>query len=162
MENKKYFYGQAISDYGVQHNRVDYRALAKSFDAVLCNDITKLFYRTIDGEYIEPELICGGIDNTEEIEALQERIEELEEETEQEQIEELAERIEELQREQDEPHEIMQYYIISDSGAEILKYHTNEILYYLPILDIYIWGVTHWGTSWDYVLTDIKINDSED
>ena len=22
---------------------------------------------------------------------------------------------------------------------------------------MYVWGVTHWGTSWDYVLTDIEI-----
>ena len=25
--------------------------------------------------------------------------------------------------------------------------------------DLYIWGVTHWGTSWDYVLTDIRYNE---
>jgi hypothetical protein len=27
---------------------------------------------------------------------------------------------------------------------------------------MYIWGVTHYGTSWDYVLTDIKIELDED
>lgn len=174
--NKKYFYGNEISEYGIEHNRVDYRALAKSFDAVLCNDITKLFYSDINGEYNEVEQINGFIDNSEIIEELEEKIDSLQEklneldtlidydeilyhniETE---IEELEEKIEELEQEQDEQPEIYQYYIISDSGKDILKYHTNEIIFYLESLDIYIWGVTHWGTSWDYVLTEIKIDES--
>ncbi len=172
-ENKKYFYGQEISSYGVEHNRVDYRALAKSFDAVLCNDITKLFYSGINGEYTEPEQVNGIIDNSEQIEELKEQIEILEnsyseagnlpeDEKIEEQIEELQEQIEELEREQEEPGEIMQYYIISNSGANILKDFTDEIVYYIDALDMYIWGVTHWGTGWDYVLTDIKINEKED
>ena len=74
MENKKYFYGNEISGYGVQHNRVDYAALAKAFDAVLCNNITKLFYSTVNGEYNEVEQVHGFIDNSEEIEELQNRI----------------------------------------------------------------------------------------
>ena len=69
--NKKYFYGNEISEYGIEHNRVDYRALAKSFDAVLCNDITKLFYSDINGEYNEVEQINGFIDNSEIIEELE-------------------------------------------------------------------------------------------
>lgn len=24
-------------------------------------------------------------------------------------------------------------------------------------MDIYLWGITHFGTSWDYVLTDIEL-----
>ena len=24
-------------------------------------------------------------------------------------------------------------------------------------LDMYLWGITHFGTSWDYVLTDVKL-----
>lgn len=125
MENKKYFYGNEISEYGMQHNRVDYRTLAKCFDAVLCNDVTKLFYSTINGDYNEAELENGSDYNEEE----------------------------------DYYEDIYQYYIISSYGAEILERYTNEIVYYLPALDIYVWGVTHFGTSWDYVLTDIKIDE---
>jgi hypothetical protein len=124
---KKYFYGQEISEYGVQHNRVDFRALAKSFNTVLCNDITKLFYNTIGGEYVEPEIVNGS--DYDEI--------------------------------NDNYIEIFQYYIISDDGAELLKRHTDEIVYYLPALDIFVWGVTHFGTGWGYVLTDIKIEDDK-
>lgn len=54
-------------------------------------------------------------------------------------------------------HEIYQYYIVDYSGARFLTDYTDEIVYYHPTLDIYLWGITHWGTSWDYVLTDIKI-----
>lgn len=186
MENQKYFYGNKISEYGMQHNRVDFAALAKSFDAVLCNDITKLFYCNTNGEYTEPEQINGFIDNSDEIDELQEQLDEkqdtldnlqneldemeietgadvenykqLEKQIEilQEEIDEIQDNIDELEREQPE---IYQYYIISDSGKDILKYHTDEIIYYINSLDIYVWCVTHWGTSWDYVLTNIKIEE---
>lgn len=53
--------------------------------------------------------------------------------------------------------EVYQYYIISDGGARILMDHTDEIVYYHEDLDMYLWGVTHFGTSWDYVLTDVKL-----
>ena len=53
--------------------------------------------------------------------------------------------------------DIFQYYIIDNWGVEFLEKYTNEIVYYNEVLDIYLWGITHWGTSWDYVLTDIKI-----
>lgn len=64
-----------------------------------------------------------------------------------------------------EEPKVFQWYIVSDSGAQIIQDYTNEILYYHDELDIYLWGVTHWGTGWDYVLTDIPCNcgyDSKD
>ena len=165
----KFFYGNEISEYGLKHGYVDYRTLANCGDMVLCNDITKLFYNTIGNEFIEPEQVNGYIDNSEEIEELQEKLDDLLElfkntddpTTEKEiknQIDQLQEEIEELQEEQDNQLEIFQYYIIDDRLAEILQERTNEIVYYIPLLDIYVWGITHWGTSWDYVLTNIKID----
>lgn len=62
----------------------------------------------------------------------------------------------------DNQQEIYQYYIISDNLAEILKDLTDEIVYYIDYLDIYVWGITHYGTSWDYVLTNIKIELGDD
>ena len=105
----------------------------------------------------------GIIDNTEEIEELQEQIDELmldndnDEHTEK--IEELQEQLNELEEEQANSYdtEIFQYYIVSDNGAEILK-EINEIVFYNEELDMYVWGVTHCGTSWSYVLTDIPCN----
>lgn len=52
---------------------------------------------------------------------------------------------------------IMSDYIISRRGYEFLKEYTDEIVFYNEELDIYIWGVTHWGTSWDYELTHTKL-----
>lgn len=125
MNNKKkYFYGSEISQYGVDNGYVDYAALAESFDAVLCNDITKLFYCDINGEYSEAELYNGS----------------------------------DYDSEDDYYHDIYQYYIIDNNGARILSEETDEIVYYIPALDIYVWGVTHYGTAWTHVLTDIKID----
>lgn len=59
--------------------------------------------------------------------------------------------------ETDEYTEIYQYYIVSDQGAEILQ-EAGEIVYYNEKLDMYIWGVTHYGTAWSHVLTNIKCN----
>lgn len=60
--------------------------------------------------------------------------------------------------EEDYYYEIYQYYIITDFGAQFLMDYTNEIVYYNEALDTYVWGITHFGTSWDYVLTDIKLD----
>ncbi len=54
--------------------------------------------------------------------------------------------------------DVYQYYIIDEAGYNILKEYTDEIIYYDDELDVYVWGVTHFGTSWKYVLTDIKID----
>lgn len=250
------FYGQTISDYGRTYGRVDYRALANSFDAVLCNSI--LGYRESWDEW---EQIHGFVDNSEEIAEKKEQLEELEElleetkeakaeaesnyddcdeaytnisdllerfddfeyeanelldqikwhnyelpsgedldsdtierevealdfwsmreaiESHQSQaenerdeaektfneaseeverlektIKDLEAEIEELEAEDSTETEYYQYYIIDYSGYQILSENTNEAIWYNEELDLYVWGVTHWGTSWDYVLTSI-------
>ena len=63
--------------------------------------------------------------------------------------------------EEGEYHEIYQWYIITDSGARFLEEHTDEIVYYHEEMDMYVWGITHFGTSWDYVLTDIKLKGAD-
>lgn len=172
-----YFFGNEISEYGQKHGYVDYATLAKAFDAVLAGSIfnshpidewevengSEGYYRDMDGnEYTYEEA--------------QERIEELEAEREQlddeyiddEENEEYTKRIEEIEQDIDslkndfEWNEFYQYYIISESGAEILKEWTDEYVAYNSELDLYIWGVSHCGTSWSYVLTDIKCNYTED
>lgn len=52
--------------------------------------------------------------------------------------------------------DIYQDYIITSSGADYLERNTDEIVYYNEKLDMYVWSITHYGTSWDYVHTDIK------
>lgn len=59
-------------------------------------------------------------------------------------------------------YDIYQDYIISEQGYEFLAEHTDELVFYNERLHVYIWGISHFGTSWDYVLTDIKLVRNED
>lgn len=156
---QKYYYGNAISEYGLGKCYVDYAALAKCFDAVLNNDIMSLTYEI--GSW---EQVSGIIDNTDKIEELEEKKDELEEQNEsspsqiiENEINEINEQIEELENEQDDDPEVFQWFIVDYWGARLLQ-DINEIVYYNEKLDMYLWGVTHYGTSWDYVLTSIKID----
>ena len=56
---------------------------------------------------------------------------------------------------------IMQDFIISRYGFEMLKEFTNELVFYNDMLNVYIWSVTHWGTGWAYELTDVKLEDMD-
>lgn len=56
-----------------------------------------------------------------------------------------------------EYYDIYQWYIIDESGYRDLSRLTDEIVYYNDQLDLYLWGITRFGTSWDYVLTNIRI-----
>ena len=61
----------------------------------------------------------------------------------------------------DEDADTYQYYIITDAGYDLLdRISPNEIVYYNEDLDMFLWGITHFGTGWDYVLTDIKIKEA--
>lgn len=52
---------------------------------------------------------------------------------------------------------VFQDYIISEQGYRFLEDLTDELVFYNEKLDIYIWAVTHYGTAWSHVLTDIKL-----
>ena len=119
----KYFYGNKVSDYGLENGYVDYETLAKSFQCVLNNDIIAKTDGVVG--YWEPISGWGGNDDY-------------------------------INDDGDYVPEIFQWYIVDYNGAKILQ-EVGEIVYYNDELDMYVWGVTHYGTSWDYVLTDIKI-----
>lgn len=57
-------------------------------------------------------------------------------------------------------YDFTQDFIITRHGYDILKRYTDELVFYNDTLEMYIWGITHFGTSWDYVLTDIKLVES--
>jgi hypothetical protein len=52
---------------------------------------------------------------------------------------------------------VMSDYIISENGYKFLKEYTDELVFYNKYLNVYIWAITHWGTSWDHVLTNTKL-----
>lgn len=66
------------------------------------------------------------------------------------------------EEEEDTYTEIYQYYIIDDETARRLIENTDTIIYYHNRLDIYVLGVTHYGTNWHYVLTDFKLVKDKD
>ena len=166
----KYFCGNEISAYGRKNGYVDYATFSKAFDAVLNNSIMGELEDA--GYYFDIE--SGLSDNSEEIEALEEERDALgiserytsagkvyEDEDGNEasaeavaRYEEIDEKIEEL-REDEDPGEIYQYYIVSDAGADLIRDYNVGVLFYCEAVDMYIWGVCHWGTAWDYVLTSI-------
>ena len=182
-----YFCGNEASDYAKEHGFLDYATLAKAFDAVLNNGIIQAtsdigywdiengseeYYEDNDGnrytydekeERIE-ELEAKIREYEDTINEVMERDEDYEENHVYIAMNENISRIDEEIEALEEAHyeEIFQYFIISDNGAEILKDYTNEIVFYNETLDMYVWGVTHWGTSWDYVLTDIRLNCGEE
>lgn len=175
----EYYYGNKISDYGLKNGYVDYATLSKCFDAVLNNDIMNLTY---DIGYWEQ--VSGIVDNQEEIDELEEKKDELEDKQKdledeleevqasnesskeekiiaelkqiESEIDTLNDQIDKLENEQDYQPEVFQWYIVDDLGGRLLQ-EVNEIVYYNETLDMYLWGVTHYGTSWDYVLTNIPI-----
>ncbi len=167
-----YFCGNEVSEYGKEHHRIDYATLAKSFDHVLNNSIMNF-------EIDYWEQVNGIIDNSEDIERLEEEQESTRDilsdydagvtELSVVDLEEMFDKlhdldldIEELEHEQDYRPEIFQYFIISEQGAEILKDYTTEVVFYNSVLDLYVWGIDHYGTAWDYVLTDIRIEKGDE
>lgn len=162
-----YFYGNKVSEYGLQHKRVDYATLAKAFECVLNNNIISETQNIGYWESETPEYYFEDMDGNiytedeaeERKEALQSELEELEETGENtERISEIESDLEAL--EEYHYHDIYQYYIVSSNAVDILK-EAGEIVFYNDTLDMYVWGVTHWGTSWDYVLTDIVLDIEE-
>lgn len=162
MTEKRFFYGHEVSPYGVENGRVDYATLASCFEAILNNGIIEA---TAEIGYWEQ--VSGTVDNSEYIDDLLEQIDELtdlitydsteeqDEETSR-KIDAIRDKIDELEREQEEPDEIFQYFIVSDNALPLLE-EANEIVYHNEALDMNVWGVTHYGTGWDYVLTSIEL-----
>lgn len=60
-----------------------------------------------------------------------------------------------------EPAEIYQWYLVSPMDADYLKRNTDELIFYSEVLDEYVWGVTHFGTSWEGVELEFGKNDEE-
>jgi len=52
--------------------------------------------------------------------------------------------------------DIFQWYLISANDADYLKRHTDELIFYSNVLDEYLWGITHFGTSWEGVYLEFK------
>ena len=128
-----------LSTYELENGYISYNTLAKEMGSVILNN-------NIMKEHYEDFEIENGSDyyyydsETDEIiepdEATDEQVDQLDQEY----------------------CEFFQYYIITARGARILEDNTNQTVWYSEKLDMYLWGISHFGTSWDYVLTDVKID----
>lgn len=115
-----------------KYEKISYMELARRVgDVILCNNITNI------DDYLYDNLENGDIDycNTHKT-------------------------IEECEKDSlncnFENKEIYQYYLIDKNGADYLKENTYEIVFYCEPLDLWVWGITHFGTSWSGVFTNIK------
>lgn len=137
-KNNKVWYGVEVSDYGLKHNRLDYSTLAKLVgNTILNNELIKF-----DVDYWE---VIQGSELTYYDNEKEEYVD--------------YDDIENWDDISENYIDIFQYYIIDNRGVEILQeLAPNEIIFYNEKLDVYLWGITHWGTSWDYVLTDVELN----
>lgn len=57
---------------------------------------------------------------------------------------------------QEQMREIYQYYLINESLAHMLINHTDNLVFYSDKLDLYVLGVTHFGTAWSGVAEDFR------
>ncbi len=108
------FYGNEISNYGVENGRVDYYALSKAFDNIYCDDVIRI----TSALGLNWSLVNGKVA---------------------------------------EDDTVFQFYIVSEEGYKILSQWTKELVFYNEDLNIYVWGVTFYGSDWIDVLTEIEI-----
>jgi hypothetical protein len=117
--------------------RISYAELSKKLGGVvLCNNVTQ-----VDEDNWPYSFIVGPL--------LEQRIEELNSdpdynftEDEPASVHDLAEGC------------IYQSYIIDDMAARDLVNHTTELVTYSEKLEVFVWHVTHYGTSWSGVHLD--------
>lgn len=147
----KYFYGEDISTSEREQGYINYSTLAKAVDSmVLCNDLIPKTQAANIG-YWETD---NGFDYYYENLETGEQLDPLD-------YDSLSEEQKEREEWEERYFDIYQYYIISSRGAEILSDLTDEIVFYNEELDLYVWGITHFGTMWSGVNTSIKIVNGE-
>lgn len=131
MEKLKFYINNEnnLNEYEKENKKISYATLIKYLfnnNIILCNEITKIFFADINGEYVEPFCEIG----------------------------------EDYDEEADDYKEIYQYFIVDfpDFNLDFMKKYCNNeiILYYVEKLNLYILGVDHFGTGWDYVLTNFE------
>lgn len=54
-----------------------------------------------------------------------------------------------IQGDLEEGDDVFQFFIVQN--PDYLLHHTHELIFYNALLDVYVWGITHWGTDWGYV-----------
>lgn len=134
--NSKYFYGHELSRESLDSKRITYADLVAPFSIILAND---LMQKTYNIGYWE-------IENGSEVTYYDKDDNEVDYDT-----------YIDSDDCEEKYNEYYQYYIIEPQFVEVLQEFTNETVWYNEELDLHVWGVQHWGTSWSYVHTEIEI-----
>lgn len=141
--SKKFYVSnlEELNEYEREHNKISYARLCDRVfsDMILCNNIAEvdeaIFDNVITGnlyDYVDDD---GNYYTQEEFEQ------------------------DEAGKIYEQCKDIYQWYIVNIAMSEeyIQKHFGDEfILTYSDVLDCYILGVDHFGTGWDYVLTDLE------
>lgn len=143
MEKLGLLKSEKMGEYEKEKGYASYRTIVEYFigDIVLCNNITEIDESVYDNLTIEEKYYN---ENDEEI------------------TEEEYYNDDNAYCDRSTP-EIYQYYLchVSDYGKEQCE-KAGLILSYSDKLECDVLCVDHWGTSWDYVLTDVKLFDDYD
>ncbi|MBR5950765.1 MAG: hypothetical protein IKZ87_04955 [Actinomycetaceae bacterium] len=127
------YWGQEVSAYGQEHGFVDYSAFARAFNHVnITNKIQEIDPYLLDNvESGQPYEDSDGNRYTEFPEG----------------------------REDVFVRDIYQFFVIDEFGQRLCE-EAGEIVCWSDALDAPVWCVTHFGTPWTGVLTDIPLEPS--
>ena len=143
MEKLALIKSDKMGDYEKEQGRASYRTIIEYFcgDIVLCNDIIE-----------QDESVYDNMIQEDATKYYNENGEEISEDEYYEDDNAYAE---------NNTREIFQYYLcnLSDYEKEQLQ-KAGVILSYSNMLNLDVLCVDHWGTSWDYVLTDVPLFDT--
>lgn len=144
---------QEVIDITGYHEITSFYVANRTFESVLDELHSCLSSRIEELENTIDELenivcVCGAYSADEEINILRDELEGIEDT-----ISDIEDEIENAT-----PGEVFQYFLIDERGLELAQEFLPEYpIWHNTTLDLYILGVTHFGTSWDYVLTNVKL-----
>lgn len=55
--------------------------------------------------------------------------------------------------------EFYQYYIVNSRDAETIQDLTDDVIFYIEELDVCLWGIEHYGSSWDIVPISLNLEE---
>jgi hypothetical protein len=140
--------------YGVK--RLDYRGLAELVgDMIMCNNIPQV------DETIWDNVHCGSLyyisDDAEDDYA--EYLADYENSCDDEEPKTYQEWLEDNREDYEREVDIYQYYLIRDP---YWLEKAGELVLYSDKLDCYVWCIDHWGTGWDYVLSNLCVDEGKE
>lgn len=156
-QDKESFHGVKISRFGIRNGYIDYHTLAQAAGAEPYDMNEDGYWELVNGDDISYSDSEGNVYDS--LTAL-ERVRELENMVAgAEEGQDVSRWKRDIQMLLCEGKEITvhEYCKVSKEGARILMDESDELVFYNPVLDVYVWGICHQGISWEHALTGIPI-----